>query len=216
MRNGPRCHQGVVQHRFQLTGDVRCDQPAVDQLGQDLAPAPLHQCIPGLALVDGGQRSGIDGVQTPDHAAGVRRDFQQVRACQLRLQFLQRTAGAEHHGEVAPVPPIPEHAHCPDDRHRDGRVALQQLHQPALEGELRPERAVDLDDQAPVEDEHRVGVRRRRLDSVVTDALLPADRIDGRFPHLDVVEQRRPLRPGVDRRQQEGQNRSATGLRSAG
>ena len=120
-------------------------------------------------------------------------------------QLVQRAAGAELHGEVAPVPPIPQHPHGPDGRYRHDDVALQQLHQPALEGELRPERTVDLDHHAPVEDEHRVGVGCRRLDPVVGDPLSLADRIDGGFPHRDVVEQRRPLRPGVDRRQQEGQ-----------
>ena len=162
---------------------------------------------PALTLVDGGQRLRVNGVQPPDHAAGLCRNLQQGRLRHLRLQPIERRSGAELHREVAPVSPIPKLTSGPDGRDRDRRLVFQQLHQPALEGVLLPERAVDLEHHAPVEDEHRVGIGRGNLDRVVGDALPLTDRIDDRTPRAHVVERCRPLLPGGDRWQKKGHRR---------
>ena len=168
--SGARRGHRLVQQPLQLGHDSRHDRFPVDQLGQHLPPPAVQQGVPGFALVDGGQRFPGDGMEPANDAPGLGGHLQQGLPGQLRLQLVEGMPGAELHREVAPIGPVPKHPGRPDGRHRHIPVAGQQLHQSAFEGEFGPERAVDLDHDAPVEDEHRVGVGLGSLDPVIGDA----------------------------------------------
>ena len=196
VNEGSRTTSVASEHVIQGVGEFfrnpGPDHLGLGELGQCVSSAPVYESVPRFPGVQAFERSDVGVVQGPDDQAHLAADSQVVSARDLRPDRGQRVPRAGLQYQVVPGDPVAVRAGRDDGWDRHSMVLTQELDQPGFDFVLGPEWAVDLENEAAVQEEDSVGVGAGSMDGPVADSVGVADGVDYRSPEALVVEKRRP------------------------